>query len=154
MTADGVRAALRAAGVEPAGVEIRDLPCWGEVRRRRVRAYDVAAVEVAMAARRPPPGLDQQHLARALGKSTQSIRNWTREGLPVERIGPHRRYDLPACQAWLAARPKRQARGRTLNGGNRQPARVARRRAAPTGPVARRRPPARRVHVDAAARGR
>lgn len=112
-----IRTAIRAAGVESAGVEPRPVRRLHDVRFRPIRVYDLVDVQAAITARRPPPGLNQRDVARALGKHPQSIRNWTRQGLPCERIGRFLRYDVEACRAWLVGRPKRQHRGRRLNGG-------------------------------------
>ena len=37
--------------------------------------------------------------------------------MPCRRTGRFVRYDVDACREWLPARPKRQRRGRALNGG-------------------------------------
>ena len=74
-------------------------------------------VECAIRKRQAPPGGDQRAVAAALGKHAQSVRNWTRQGMPVERVGRFCRYDVEVCRAWLAARPTRIRRGRRLNGG-------------------------------------
>ena len=60
---------------------------------------------------------DQRAVAAASGKHAQSVRNWTRQGMPVERVGRFCRYDVEVCRAWLAARPTRFRRGRRRNGG-------------------------------------
>ena len=105
------------SGLAPAGVEKRRSVRLHDARyvdRRVYRLADVAALRGGV----PPPGIDQRALGRALGKHVQSIRKWTREGMPCRRVGRFVRYDVDACREWLAARPdKRQSRGRALNGG-------------------------------------
>ena len=65
------------------------LPGSGPWCMIRARLVDV---ECAIRKRQAPPGGDQRVGAAALGKHAQSVRNWTRQGMPVERVGRFCRY--------------------------------------------------------------
>ena len=48
--------------------------------------WHLVDVECAIRKRQAPPGGDQRAVAAALGKHAQSVRNWTRQGMPVESV--------------------------------------------------------------------
>lgn len=49
--------------------------------------------------------LDRAGLGRALNVSVATIDRLARSGLPFDRVGEVRRFDLVAVRAWLASRP-------------------------------------------------
>ena len=49
-------------------------------------------------------------VARRLGVSGQKVRDWTAEGLPVQKLGPRTwRYRWVDVEVWLNAREGRQS---------------------------------------------
>jgi hypothetical protein len=56
----------------------------------------------------------KKQTATALGVSVSTVDRLTREGMPVAaHVGDCRRYDLGACQTWLANRGKRPTKAPT-----------------------------------------
>jgi hypothetical protein len=51
--------------------------------------------------------VDKRAAAQALGTSQATLDRLAREGLPYERVGTRRRFDVQRCRSWLAARGKR-----------------------------------------------
>jgi hypothetical protein len=52
-----------------------------------------------------PSGLlDKRDAAKMLGVSMATVDRMTAQGMPTETIGARRRFDVPACRAWLKAR--------------------------------------------------
>lgn len=61
-----------------------------------------------------PAGLTTRELAERLGKTPQTVRNWTREGMPcLSEGGLNRpgRFDEAACRRWIAAHKSGLGRG-------------------------------------------
>jgi hypothetical protein len=52
--------------------------------------------------------LTKEELAQTLRVSAQTIDRQVRAGMPVEYVGDLPRFDLAACRAWLATRPKKE----------------------------------------------
>jgi hypothetical protein len=53
------------------------------------------------------PGLvSKAELAHALRRSTPTIDRWVKLGMPYHDMGTYRLFDLPACRAWVAQRPR------------------------------------------------
>ncbi len=54
-----------------------------------------------------PRWLSRSQLGNALGISLPTVDRLTAAGMPCTRVGSHRRYHLPAVQAWLDQREGR-----------------------------------------------
>lgn len=60
----------------------------------------------AAAPRRPATMLSKAELGAALHRSPATIDRWSASGMPHQEMGSYRLFDLAACQAWAASRPK------------------------------------------------
>jgi hypothetical protein len=57
----------------------------------------------------PPQRLSKAELAQALRRTPATVDRWVALGMPCENMGSYRLFDLDACRAWVAARPRKAA---------------------------------------------
>jgi hypothetical protein len=96
----------------------RLLPQIAEMVRRGVSLSDedvdrivvrvVPQVALVMSAGASTPLLSLDDLAQTLGVGPATVRRRVAEGMPMVHVGDLPRFDLAACRAWLATRPKRR----------------------------------------------
>jgi hypothetical protein len=54
----------------------------------------------------PPARLSKAELAVALHRTPATVDRWVRDGMPCDDMGSYKLFDLAACRAWVAARPR------------------------------------------------
>lgn len=52
------------------------------------------------------PWVDEHSIAQHCGVSTRTVRRWRLDGMPADRFGGSRRYQLTKCASWLHARSR------------------------------------------------
>src|SRR4051794_17794025 len=83
--------------IDPSGIDaLAELVAQVIVRLRP------AAAEPAPPARL----LSKGELAHAVHRSVPTIDRWAADGMPYIDMGTYRLYDLDACTAWVAGRPR------------------------------------------------